>query len=73
MSEKVQLPAGVVDAIEKELSLGYSKQHILTFPTADYYEGSTLRVLQEYREKNFDLLMEALVNGYVIKIEGVNA
>ena len=64
---KVKLPKEVAEAIERERSSGFSEQQILTFPWADYLEGSDRFVIQVYRRVNFDNLVRALYNGYEVE------
>ena len=65
---QVLLPKKVAEAIESELSRGYSNQQILTYPYSnDYQPGSDRSIIQDFRKENFDILMAGLVNGYEVE------
>ncbi len=66
--EKVTIPREVAEAIEKARRDGYNNRMIIHASNGDMVGPYTLD-LARYTERsgNFDILMRALVNGYIVE------
>ncbi|MBU5266228.1 hypothetical protein [Virgibacillus proomii] len=75
MSEKVKLPKEVAEAIENLRNKGFANSDIFDATTSVHDHIDEVDVLsmyfngnsEPYSQRSYDVLMEALVNGYVVK------